>query len=60
MESYAKADACLNGKSRVINFYVGSKQIGHVDADGFFVPTDPAFNLPARAGIKVWLDAHYR
>jgi hypothetical protein len=49
MESYAKADACLNGKPRVINFYVGPKLIGHVDAKGFFVPSDPAYDLPARA-----------
>lgn len=58
MESYAKADACLKGKSRMINFYVGSKLIGRVDAGGFFVPSDPGYDLPARPGLQVWFDAH--
>lgn len=60
MESYATADACLNGKPRTIDFYVGSKLIGHVGADGFFVPLDPAYDLPARPGVHIWFDAHVK
>lgn len=60
MESYAKADACLNGKPRVINFYVGPKLIGHVDAHGFFVPSDAAYDLPPREGVHVWFDGHFK
>lgn len=51
MESYAQADACLKGAPRVIDFYVDTKRIGQVGVDGYFVPTDPAYDLPARPGL---------
>ena len=60
MESYATADACLNGKPRTIDFYVGNKLIGHIGTDGFFVPLNPAYDLPARQGAHIWLDAHVK
>ena len=60
MESYAKPDGCFNGKPRVIDFNVGPKLIGHVGADGFFVSSDPAYDLPVRAGGLVCLDSHVK
>jgi len=60
MQSYATADACLNGKPRKINFFVGAKPIGFVDVDGFFVPLDSAYDLPPRPGFRAWFNAHVK
>lgn len=60
MESYAKADACINAKPRVIKFHLGPELVGQVDAHGFFVPSYASYDLPARPGINVWLDAHFK
>lgn len=58
MESYATADACLNGKPRTIDFYLGTELIGHVGTDGFFAPLNPAYDLPTRPSAHAWLDVH--
>lgn len=60
MESYAKLDACLNGEPRTIHFYQGDKPLGQVGVDGWFVPLDPKYDLPARPGVHIWMDGHFK
>lgn len=42
MESYVRADACLNVKRRPLSFYIGDRFIGRVGMDGLFLPIRPS------------------